>query len=264
VGTLQNALAPVFRALGEGHRDETEIDRNTLDLWPGGLLEALLAAKVALAAPPPESVQCPGCSKACLRPYIPPDRAQGRRARVVCDQPEDLGLIELSSESLLRWLVSRQQITAFVAHEIGARVVDQDEFSGRTRFGLVKRLATLCTLEFRKSPTLLIGDDTYELVDLLTWTGRKICIDQELLRALAVTAKQTRLGGKRQQQSTANRVSKRRRTELRDQCIQDTADEIIVRDRSLRKAEVVDALRRMPLFENVSRSRLARLFIMRR
>lgn len=257
---VQEALAPVFRTLGEGRSDEILFGRSTTEYWPDGFLEATLKVRIAETAEQARIAECPGCSKACLMEHAQLEH-EADRGVIACNQPEAHGLIEVSTSSLDQWRSSRALLAVFVGHELGMPIKERDEISGRARYGLIKRLGALVSLEFRAAATLIIGDDPYELVDLLGWTGGRICIDQELLKRLALVTNETVVGGKRQQRSRSKQLIKRRMTELRDLSLQAAADELFKSDGHMLKDKAVRELRKNPLFKDMTAARVKRLFV---
>ncbi len=257
------ALGILLGALRSEASHEAIIGASTVQAWPDGLLSALTSERLLVSFDAAEIVVCPGCQESCIMEckWIGDEEDQ---PFLLCNKPQQYGLIELDAGLRNQWTTSRRQVAAFVGHQLGVRIKTFDNASGRTSYGLSRRLGVLLSLEFQDAARLRIGDDAYDLVDMLLFERESIGIDQVLVARLAADARRPADGGKRYQPSSARREAKKSMTALRDLSIQDAADEIVRDGPPMKKAAVVDKLLEDPRFENMSRGRLERLFVIRK
>ena len=169
---LANALGPVLNSLGREAVDEVIIGFPTIADWADGFLAGCLQARLFMVADQASTLVCPGCQESCITEVIGSDLDNG--PFIFCDQPHAHGRIEFEKLFLDQWKCSRRLVAVFVAHELGQRIARFDDLSGRTEFGLNRSLGVKVTLEFNKTAILLIGDQAYELIDLLCFSGKRI------------------------------------------------------------------------------------------
>jgi hypothetical protein len=198
---------------------EVVIRATTAEGWPEGLFLALVNARLLAAAQDDRRAICPGCPQACVMDvaFLNQEDRHDPVAFISCDEPVDHGLIELEPGALQQWYISRKRVEAFVSSELGMRATDRDEASGRVRFTTwrSRQIRRAVALEFGIKPELILGDDRYGLIELLSVVGNRLCIDIRELEVLAAQSSETQRGGKRYQLS---RVKQQRTIRRRPPC----------------------------------------------
>lgn len=73
--------------------------------WAPGVFDALQAARFVVRARPALHLVCPGCEQQCVKglEVFPAEGARPARAYIFCDEPEDLGRIEIPLPDLDQW-----------------------------------------------------------------------------------------------------------------------------------------------------------------
>jgi hypothetical protein len=159
-------------------------------------------------------------------------------ACIVCNKPEDYGVIEVDRPALKQWRPSRAGLVTFLSSEFGLRVKDSSKALNRVRFGTSKRLRRAITLEFAETVELVTGDDRHDLVDLLVWDGDRVRIDWELLGVLAAQASETLTGGKRCQRSRLEQAIRSHDTADRNALWQRMAEQLRAEQPQTKKEEI--------------------------
>lgn len=117
--TPQAVLAELLHRLKAGA--SVHIGGHELSEWPADVVVALKSARLLVKARPATRLECPGCERQCDKPVelYPAEGARPARAYIVCDEPEDMGRIQLDLADLEQWRVSSDASPASVAQALG-------------------------------------------------------------------------------------------------------------------------------------------------
>lgn len=158
-----------------------------------------------------------------------------------------------------------KQILSFSLHSspgsLTAPLPAKIEIPGIVRLGSLKgnRKRRAIALRFDEKVELLIGDECFELADLIQWDGDRLKLDLEELRLIADTTGETTVGGKRYQRSKITQQRRRERTAQRDKHLQEAADSLKEQRPGWSKPDIAQAILDMGTFENISKKRIARI-----
>jgi len=117
--TPQAVLAELLHRLKAGA--SLYIGGRELSDWPAESVAALKSARLLVKARPATRLECPGCEQQCYKPVelYPAEGARPARAYIICDEPEDMGRIQLDLADLEQWRVSGDASPASVAQALG-------------------------------------------------------------------------------------------------------------------------------------------------
>lgn len=117
--TPQAVLAELLPRLKAG--TTVYIGGRELSQWPADAVVALKSARLLVKVRPASRLECPGCERQCDKPVelYPAEDARPARAYIMCDEPEDMGRIQLDLSDLEQWRVSGDASPAAVAQTLG-------------------------------------------------------------------------------------------------------------------------------------------------
>lgn len=86
------------------------VTADEIDDWPDGFFDRLLSAKLLAPTDPAQSLECPGCERACPMPVtlIAAEGGRPARAFIACDKPENYGRIKITFAKLRQWRMTRE------------------------------------------------------------------------------------------------------------------------------------------------------------
>ena len=238
------------------------ITADEVDRWSPSLTPFLNAGLIKRSRRA-DRIECRGCTRRCLRPVEQLAGSHGAPTRwgVTCDLRYDISWITIPSRRLQRWRTNPQLLVAFVAGELDRPLPAEIEVPGIVHLGTFKgnRKRRAIALRFDEKVELLIGDECFELADLIQWDGDRLKLDLEELRLIADTTGETTVGGKRYQRSKITQQRRRERTAQRDKHLQEAADSLKEQRPGWSKPDIAQAILDMGTFENISKKRIARI-----
>lgn len=119
--TPQAVLAELLSRLEASRGVDMLIGSEELREWPADTVVALKSVRLLVKARPANRLTCPGCEKQCSKDVdvFPAEGARPARAFIHCDEPEDMGRIQLDLADLEQWRVSGDASPASVAETLG-------------------------------------------------------------------------------------------------------------------------------------------------
>ena len=255
------ALASMFRTIAAARINEIFVDHREIAHWPAGLLEALNKQGLLTIVPDAQSTICPGCARACIMKVERIEVAYTPTPAdfVICDKPENYGLIEIDRHALDQWCMTRERIETCLARELRLRVRSRDGARDRIRFGTSAQFGKPITLEFAATAELLIGDDRFDLVDLLLWDQSGLKVDRQLFGQLIHTTRASQSGSKAYQRSKRLQALGREATAYRDNLLQIRAGHLKQEHPLWTKPRIARELKKTVLFADVAEQRIARI-----
>lgn len=250
----------MFRTIAAARSNEIFVDHREIAHWPAGLLEALNKQGLLTIAPDAQSTICPGCAQACIMKVVRVEVTDTPAPAdfVVCDKPENYGLIEIEGHAVDQWCMTRERIETCLARELRLRVRSREGARDRIRFGTSAHGKPI-TLEFAATAELLIGDDRFDLVDLLLWDQSGLKVDRQLFGHLIHTTRASQSGSKAYQRSKRLQVLGREVTAYRDNLLQIRAGHLKQEHPLWTKPRIARELKKSPLFADVTVQRIARI-----
>lgn len=154
--------------------------------WPESRLEILVDSGFLQRAEPAKLIECDGCELICLMPVVVRS-AEGNwsaQAFISCDRREDVGRVPVGLERLAQWQITGAMLASVTARLLGFSKAPREEvegkrwtlgrLKGRERNGEVKLL-------LEGSAMLTIANQSIQLVDILTISGRTLEVDSDIL-----------------------------------------------------------------------------------
>src|ERR1019366_7766789 len=98
-------LAELLNRLEASRGAAVYIGAEELREWPTEAVGAFKSARLLVRARPASSLTCPGCEKQCTKSVdlFPAEGARSARAYIHCDEPEDMGRMEIDLAALEQW-----------------------------------------------------------------------------------------------------------------------------------------------------------------
>jgi len=118
--------------------------------------------------------------------------------------------------------MTRQQLVGFIARELNLPVPVFAEAVGIIRLGVRCAIA----IEFSEKVSLLAGDARIDPSELMKWNRSCICLDREELEIRGGASSERQTGGKRYQASKVKQQLSAQLRILRDQRLQEMADQL--------------------------------------
>ena len=133
--TPQAVLVELLNRLKASRGAAVHIGGDELSEWPADSVAALKSARLLIRARPASRLLCPGCECQCDKPVelYPAEGAKPARAYIICDEPEDLGRIQLDLADLEQWRVSGDTLPASVARALGVPLPQADAHAQPSR-----------------------------------------------------------------------------------------------------------------------------------
>lgn len=184
----KTALGELLSRLEASPRGAVCLGNGELREWPARIVAALRSARFLVKAPAASSLVCPGCECQCFKPVelYPVTEGQSARAYIFCDEPEDMGRVEVGLDALEQWRATSGILAAAVARSLGLTgMLEQDGSGkcwtlGRVR-GRKREAAIKLTTEGRIS--LAVAGHSVALEELFSFDGNELSVDKnELLR----------------------------------------------------------------------------------
>lgn len=119
--TPETVLAVLVNRLEASCGAAVHVGGSELGEWPADSVAALKAARLLVRARPASRLVCPGCERRCDKSVdlYPAEDAKPARAYIICDEPEDMGRIQLELADLEQWRMSGDATPASVAQALG-------------------------------------------------------------------------------------------------------------------------------------------------
>jgi len=141
---------------------------------------------------------------------------------LTCELRGDISCIPVAPRRLERWRMTRQQLVGFIARELNLPVPVFAEAVGIIRLGVRCAIA----IEFSEKVSLLAGDARIFPSELMKWNRSCICLDREELEIRGGASSERQTGGKRYQASKVKQQLSAQLRILRDQRLQEMADQL--------------------------------------
>jgi len=119
--TPEAVLAELVSRLEASCGAAVHVGDSELREWPADSVTALKAARLLVRTRPASRLVCPGCERQCDKSVdlYPAEDAKPARAYIICDEPEDMGRIQLDLANLEQWRISGDATPASVAQALG-------------------------------------------------------------------------------------------------------------------------------------------------
>jgi hypothetical protein len=151
----------------------------------------LKSQKLLVKARPATSVVCPGCERACVMPAHTLTRANGAATSfVVCDKRDDINRVTISNDFLKQWRCSAEAVCEFIAKSLGLRRSEHQLGEvGLRNIGMARgnRRTQMIALQSNGSLTLVAGNNTVPLTELVGFSDGKFSVDSTTIRQLVDT-----------------------------------------------------------------------------
>ena len=119
--TPRAILAELLDRLKTQQADALYIGHAELREWPANAIAALTSARLLVSARPTSRLDCPGCERHCRKSVevYPSEPTRPARAYILCDEPEDMGRIQLDLADLEQWKISGEASPDSFARALG-------------------------------------------------------------------------------------------------------------------------------------------------
>jgi hypothetical protein len=140
--------------------------------------------------------------------------------------------------------MTRQQLVRFVARELNLRAPVFAEAVGIIRLGTFKGhdVRRALAVEFAEKVWLLAGDARIDLSEVMKWNPGRICLDREEFEIRAGGSPDRQTGGKRYQASRVKQQLSAQLRILRDQRLQEMADQLKGANSKWKKSAIAAAI----------------------
>lgn len=186
--TPQDAFIELLERLGAAGDGKVYVNNAESNEWSSAAVAAMKAQNLLARARPAKSVVCPGCERACMMPVHTLTRPNGPTASfVVCDKREDINRVPISSDHLKQWRCDAEAVCDFVATSLEIRRSEQQPDNDSLRIiGMARgnELRQMLCLRVDSQVSLVAGNKSERLADLIEFDDSKFCIDAEAVRAL--------------------------------------------------------------------------------
>ena len=186
--TPRAVLAELLNRLEASRGAAVLIGSEELREWPADAVAALKAARLLAQARPASGLICPGCEQQCSKPVdvFPAEEGRPARAYIHCDEPEDVGRIEIELSALGQWRITGDGLAGALARLLDCAGTPQQDGAAKrwtlgTLKGKVHKAAIKLTLEGGLS--LAVAGHTVALAEFLSLDGNGLTVDKnELLQ----------------------------------------------------------------------------------
>jgi len=163
---------------------------------------------------------------------------------LTCELRGDISCIPVAPRRLERWRMTRQQLVGFIARELNLPVPVFAEAVGIIRLGTFKGHSVRCAIaiEFSEKVSLLAGDARIFPSELMKWNRSCICLDREELEIRGGASSERQTGGKRYQASKVKQQLSAQLRILRDQRLQEMADQLKTANPIWKKSSIAAAI----------------------
>jgi len=186
--TPQAVLAELLNRLEASRGAAVLIDAEELREWPADAVAALNAARLLAQARPASGLICPGCEQQCYKPVdvLPAEGGRPARAYIYCDEPEDMGRIEIELSTLGQWQITGDGLAGALAHMLGfTGTPQQDGAAKQWTLGALKGKEHKATIKLtlEGGVSLAVAGHTVALAEFLSLDGNGLTVDKnELLQ----------------------------------------------------------------------------------
>lgn len=186
--TPEEAFAEVLAGVAANAHGYADVSDAQLRTWPSEAVVAMKSQGILRAARPATSVVCPGCEESCLMPVNTiHESGYDRASFVVCDKRDDINRVTLSADSIRQWRSDVEAVRRFVIETLRIRRTGEKSLDrGFALIGLVRGKRRTQMLAFRTSEpsSLVVGELTVPVPDLVTFSGGKFCLNTDEIQRL--------------------------------------------------------------------------------
>ncbi len=190
--TPQDVLIELLARVGAPHGAAVLVNDEELSQWPAAAVAAMKLQKLLVKARPAVSVVCPGCERECVMPVRTLTRASGAAASfVVCDKRSDINRVAIPTDLLKQWRCNAEAVCGFVAKSLGlTRSEQRSTDAGLRNIGIARgdKRTQLLALQLNGSLTLVVGNNTTPLAELVGFCDGKYSVDATMIRELVDAA----------------------------------------------------------------------------
>jgi len=183
--TPQGALLELLERLGAQQGESVRVSHDELSGWPAEAVAAMKSARLLVKARQASSIVCPGCERECTKPVdlLPAANRRPAQASIVCDEPEDLGHIEVEPAALEQWQVTGNTLAGAVARLLGFTKPPQADHTGKNwPLGLLPgREKGAVTFSIENGATLALAGQGIPLTHVLTLESGELRADRDAL-----------------------------------------------------------------------------------
>lgn len=190
--TPQDALVEILGRVGASQTAAAKVNDEELKQWPSVAVKAMKSQKLIVKTRQATSAICPGCEYNCVMPvHTLPVTTGAPLSFIVCDKRDDINRVPVPIERLTQWKCGADGVCRFIAVSLELRSSrKQTAGSDLLEIGIVfgdKRSQMLC-LQSNGVLTLVAGNNTMPLAEVIDYHDGKYSIDRAMIRQLVDTA----------------------------------------------------------------------------
>jgi hypothetical protein len=186
-----DALVELLGRVGACKGDKVLVNDEELRQWPAPAVKAMKSQKLIARARSASTAVCPGCERECVMPVHSPTGAGAQASFIICDKRSDINRVMVPAGRLIQWQCSAEMLSEFVAAGLGLRRAgSQTARSGLWEIGIAagdKRSQMIC-LKANGELTLVAGDTSKPLADLIEYRDGKFLLDSTMIRRMVDSA----------------------------------------------------------------------------
>jgi hypothetical protein len=258
--TPQAVLSELLNRLEARQGADVYVGNGELREWPPEAVAALQSARLLVKARPVSSLVCPGCERQCVKSVevYSAEGARPARAYIQCDEPEDMGRIEVEPTGLEQWRITGAILASAVSRLLGiAKPPSADGNAQRWVLGLLPRAENkgALALSIENGATLTLAGQRIPLAHVVTFSGNGLSAEKDtLLRAVegdtqepvstwlkkkaraAAQARHSKPGGSRDMQERMRAIWASGKYTTRDRCAEEECGALGISFSTARKA----------------------------
>lgn len=258
--TLQAVLAELLNRLEARQGADVYFCDGELREWPPEVVAALQSARLLVKARPVSSLVCPGCERQCVKSVevYPAEGARPARAYIHCDEPEDMGRIEVEPTGLEQWRITGAILASAVSVLLGiSKPPSADGNAQRWVLGLLPGAENrgALALSIENGATLTLAGQSVSLAHVVTLSANGLSVEKHtLLRAVegdtqepistwlrqkaraAAQARHNKPGGSRDMQERIRAIWASGKYSTRDRCAEEESGALGISFSTARKA----------------------------
>jgi hypothetical protein len=217
--TPQKVLAELLNRLEASRGVAVHIGGGELSEWPANAVAALKSARLLVKTRPASSIVCPGCERECTKSVevYPAEDGRPARAYIYCDEPEDMGRIEVEPGTLEQWRITGGTLAGAMAQLLGfTKPPEQDSTGKWWALGLLKGNEHKGAIKFaaENGVALYVAGHTVPLTEILSLDNNGLTMDRSELQRLVDKPAHT-LGAPAYEPSIARREARKLDTQQR-------------------------------------------------
>lgn len=220
--TFNSVLASLLELLDSTSKPIMVVNWDSIQTWPGGVLEKLVEAGILIPAAKAQSLECLGCEHRCFMDVVTQTSKNKSLACafIVCDEPDmqsQMGKIEISLERLQQWKCSAKQFAEVIAGLLD--IEDKIEYSlgqNNIRIGVLKGSKGRRWVSLNTNPlSLEINRHIMSVEEVLFFEGEQLTLDKLRINGLVNSDPQSK--GKKYNPSTDKRAASKLKTKAMHQ-----------------------------------------------